>query len=240
MAIILKPKMKYYKLDNPVWNSLSETHKSLAIEYDGTKFYKPQYCPFGGFKKIDKLDLYIDKYSNLTDNFFIVGEKPVFNDNIIVVNNLLCSQMILNTKIDFEINEEIVELKSEKHKLDLFDLVCLVYPGFFMTKTADLGKYFGIYKNNKLIAVTGERLKMNEFTEVSAVVTHPDYIRKGYAKQLIAHTSNYIFDEGKTPYLHVAETNIRAIKLYEKMGFKMRKKISFWNLKKRTTNNGNE
>jgi len=27
------------KLDNPVWNSLNETHKSLSIEYDETKFY---------------------------------------------------------------------------------------------------------------------------------------------------------------------------------------------------------
>ena len=37
------------KLDNPVWNSLSETHKDLAIEYGSIKFYHPDYCPFGGF-----------------------------------------------------------------------------------------------------------------------------------------------------------------------------------------------
>lgn len=80
------------------------------------------------------------------------------------------------------------------------------------------------------MAVTGERMKMNDFTEISAVVTHPRYTGKGFAKQLIAHTANNVFDENKTPYLHVAETNFGAIRLYEKLGFKTRRKISFWNL----------
>jgi predicted GNAT family acetyltransferase len=73
-------------------------------------------------------------------------------------------------------------------------------------------------------------MKMNDFTEVSAVVTHPFYTGKGFAKQLVAHTANAIFDENKIPYLHVAETNFGAIGLYEKLGFRTRRKISFWNL----------
>jgi predicted GNAT family acetyltransferase len=40
-----------------------------------------------------------------------------------------------------------------------------------------------------------------------------------------------VFNENKIPYLHVAESNIGAIKLYEKLGFATRRKISFWNLK---------
>lgn len=105
----------------------------------------------------------------------------------------------------------------------------LVQPGYFMKNTSDLGNYHGIYKDEKLIAVTGERMKMNKYTEVSAVVTHPEYTGKGYAKQLITHTSNQIFSENKIPYLHVADTNIGAIRLYEKLGFRTRRKISFWN-----------
>ncbi len=80
------------------------------------------------------------------------------------------------------------------------------------------------------MAVAGERMKMNSYTEVSAVVTHPEHTGKGYAKQLIAFTTNRIFRENKTPYLHVADTNTSAVTLYEKLGFITRRKISFWNL----------
>ncbi|MNW01914.1 FR47-like protein [compost metagenome] len=71
---------------------------------------------------------------------------------------------------------------------------------------------------------------MNAFTEVSAVVTHPHYTGLGFAKKLIAHTCHQIFLQNKMPYLHVAENNVGAINLYEKLGFKTRRKMSFWNL----------
>ena len=96
-----------------------------------------------------------------------------------------------------------------------------------------LGDYFGIFKHEKLVAVTGERMKMNAFTEVSAVVTHPIQTGKGYAKQLIAHTVNKIHRENKTPYLHVADTNTEAIQLYLKLCFATRRKISVWHFAKK-------
>ncbi|WP_243839334.1 GNAT family N-acetyltransferase [Flavobacterium sp. S87F.05.LMB.W.Kidney.N] len=73
---------------------------------------------------------------------------------------------------------------------------------------------------------------MNDFTEVSAIITHPDYTGKGYAKQLTAYVVNQIFTENKTPFLHVVESNIGAINLYEKLGFVTRRKMRFWNITK--------
>jgi predicted GNAT family acetyltransferase len=73
---------------------------------------------------------------------------------------------------------------------------------------------------------------MNKFTEISAVVTHPEHTGKGYAKQLIACASRKIFSLGNIPYLHVADTNIGAIRLYEKLGFVTMRKISLWNFLK--------
>jgi len=88
----------------------------------------------------------------------------------------------------------------------------------------------GIIKEDKLVAVAGERMKMNEFTEVSAVVTHPSCEGNVFEKQLVANKVNKIFAKNKTPYLHVAESNLAAIRLYEKLGFRTRRRISFWNL----------
>lgn len=217
------------KLDNPVWNSLSETHAEFAIDYNGTQFYNPDYCPFGGFIKSESTINAVNEYSALAKNFFIVGEKPEIADSLKIAKELVCLQMTIYNKIEQPISAEIVKL-TEKHNDELVELVNLVQPGYFKNKTTSLGNYFGIFKDNQLVAITGERMKMNHFTEVSAIITHPDHTGKGYAKQLITHVVNRIFEENKTPYLHVLENNIGAIGLYEKLGFITRRKISFWNI----------
>jgi GNAT superfamily N-acetyltransferase len=219
------------KLDNPVWFSVSETHQSFAVDYGSVKFYHPDYCPFGGFEKCNAIAKSIDEYSEMVDSFFIVGEKPELSNLLKVNKELVCLQMIVYNPIDIAINEPIIKLTVE-HIDVLYELVNLVQPGYFKKKTALLGNYYGIFKNGELVAVTGERMQMNDFIEVSAVVTHPNHTGKGYAKQLVVHTVNEIFKQNKIPYLHVIEVNKGAIQLYEKLGFSTRRKISFWNITK--------
>jgi len=225
----------FEKLDNPVWYSLSETHKDISINYHNVKFYDPVYCPFGGFIENNNVASQIDEYSKLINHFLVVGEKPLFSGKILLKNELICLQMILEKRIEINIGEKIIELDDTLAEA-LSSLVNEVQPGYFKKKTNLMGNYFGVIKEGKLVAVTGERMKMKGFTEVSAVVTHPFYTGKGFAKQLVAHTANKIFDENKTPYLHVAETNFDAIRLYEKLGFKTRRKMSFWDLEIRPDN----
>jgi ribosomal protein S18 acetylase RimI-like enzyme len=216
------------KLDNPVWHSLNEMHSEFSLVYKDLKCYKTEFSPFGGYENNTKISEQIDEYAKLIDIFFIVGQKPEFSENLILKKELVCLQMVIENKIDSEIQERIVRL-NDKYEEELFDLVSLVQPGYFKRKTLQLGSYYGIFKEGALIAATGERMKMNNFTEVSAVVTHPGHMGKGYAKQLITHAVNKIFEENKVPYLHVAETNIVPVQLYNKLGFTTRRKISFWN-----------
>src|SRR4030095_8477593 len=161
----------YEKLDNPVWYSLSETHRDLSIIYQNVKFYDPAYCPFGGFIKGNDVTNQIDEYSKLTDNFFVVGEKPLFPEKIFLRKELICLQMVLEKRVETGIEESPIKLDDTIGD-DLRGLVNEVQPGYFKKKTNLMGDYFGIIKEGKLVAVTGERMKMNDFTEVSAVVTH--------------------------------------------------------------------
>jgi GNAT superfamily N-acetyltransferase len=220
------------KLDNPVWHSLNEVHAGFSLNYDNLKCYPVDYCPFGGYKDSERVPDSMDKYANLIDNFFIVGDRPPFSQNLVLEKELICLQMLADHKIDVPVREKVIKLDNA-HNKELFDLVNLVQPGYFKSKTILLGDYYGVFKNGALVSVTGERMKMTGFTEISAVVTHPDHTGKGYAKQLIAHTVNKISDENKTPYLHVAETNTAAISLYQRLGFATRRKIGFWNFVKK-------
>ena len=222
--------MNIHKLDNPAWHSLNETHEQFAIGNRQIKFYKPEICPFGGINSTDaNLISFLQTYPQLR-SFFIIGEKPQTSADLTIENELVCLQMTCSVPIKIECTETIIKLGA-RHKNELTALVNLVQPGYFEDGTSLMGDYFGIFKNDRLVAVTGERMKMFGYTEISAVVTHPDFTGKGFAKQLVAFTANKNFDQGVTPYLHVAETNTNAVALYEKLDFITRRKISFWKMK---------
>ena len=54
-------------------------------------------------------------------------------------------------------------------------------PGPFRPRTIELGGYVGIFHDSKLVAMAGQRLRPPGYCEVSAVCTHPDARRRGYA-----------------------------------------------------------
>lgn len=187
-----------YKLDNPVWYALKEIHKQYAIEFNVCKFYYPELSTFGTIGPNGVTEIASDQYGQLTSLFYMVGGSPKTGLQTQIKKQLTANQMIIYTPFDLELTESIIILDSKEQKKELYDLVNFVQPGFIREKTVQMGTYFGIYKDNRLIAASGERIKLNAFTEVSAVVTHPNYIRKGYAKQLIKQTTDKIFTEKKS------------------------------------------
>jgi hypothetical protein len=62
-----------------------------------------------------------------------------------IANELVCLQMISGTNTHSIIDTII---KLEERQEDLLRLVKLVYPAYFKSKTATLGNYYGIYKDN--------------------------------------------------------------------------------------------
>ncbi len=124
-----------------------------------------------------------------------------------------------------------IELLSDHRAKDLSSLVNFVQPGYFREKTKNMGDYFGIFRNHALIAVAGERMQMEGFTEISAVVTHPDWTGRGLAGQLVAHIANKNLLANRIPFLHVDKENTRAVALYEKLGFYTRRTMNFWKIR---------
>ncbi|SDE21060.1 FR47-like protein [Mucilaginibacter pineti] len=76
--------------------------------------------------------------------------------------------------------------------------------------------------------MAGQRLHALPFAEVSAVCTHPNHLGRGYAKQLLIQQVNRIQAANQTPYLHVKDTNERAISVYESLGFAKRIPVFFY------------
>lgn len=139
--------------------------------------------------------------------------------------------MVLNKLTEVQITENIV-LLDKTFTSEIYDLIWLVMPGYYKRRTFEMGKYYGIFKNGKLVSVAGQRLQTNHFIEISAVVTHPDHTRKGLAKQLVAYNTQEILKENKTPVLHTNKGNL-AISLYEKLGYKLTRDMNWWLYRKK-------
>lgn len=114
----------------------------------------------------------------------------------------------------------------------MLDLTARTKPGPFNDNTIEFGNYFGIFDGDQLVSMAGQRLQTNDFTEVSAICTDPDHLGKGYAAALTQKVCACIYNNGKTPFLHVRQDNAGAIKLYQKLGFEIRTDIFFSIFKK--------
>ena len=101
----------------------------------------------------------------------------------------------------------------------------LTEPGPFRQRTIELGAFFGIFESGRLLAMAGQRLHLPDFVEVSAVCTHPDVRGRGYARMLIATVVDEIRERGKTAFLHSFSDNHSAIRVYESLGFTLRRSL---------------
>jgi ribosomal protein S18 acetylase RimI-like enzyme len=108
----------------------------------------------------------------------------------------------------------------------MLQLVGATRPGPFRARTHELGPYVGVFHDDRLIAMAGERMHPPGFTEISAVCTHPDVRRRGLGAALTQHVAAAILERGETPFLHVEEGNDAARRIYEQLGFVTRKVVT--------------
>ena len=76
-----------------------------------------------------------------------------------------------------------------------------------------------------VIAMAGERLRIPGFVEISAVCTHPDTRGEGLAGAITLDVVRSIRENGSEAFLHVLDDNENAIRLYQKLGFVVRRKV---------------
>lgn len=110
---------------------------------------------------------------------------------------------------------------------EILDLVERTRPGPFLPRTVELGTYLGIRRDGRLIALAGERLHPPGWTEISAVCTDPAYRGEGLATRLIRAIGHGIRERGETPFLHTGAGNANAIRLYESLGLRIRRRTVF-------------
>lgn len=221
-------------LDHPVWNALLSGNKNVAQGDKDIRYFPKDISPLMAFRDLNQSNISDLLEKNLSP------ECPMFTTMREIsipapwrtLFGIQADQMVHNGILPkAELAAELVPLTAD-HVDQMLALTRLTKPGPFETKTITLGNYEGIFEQGKLVAMTGQRLKVDDYIEISAVCTHPDHLGKGYAKQLLLSQISQIIHQSKTPFLHVNSKNERAIGLYERLGFSLRTKIFFYSIEK--------
>ncbi len=222
------------QLRNPVYNSLLSHDQHLGFGPGKVKCFDEDVSPFAGFE-----EGYVNGFNDLFE-LLPTGSKILYATPLSLEPPKDWKLLVAIKGLQFlyeggpikELHPFIPVLLEGQHIEQMMQLAALTKPGPFGSRTIEFGHYYGVFENQQLVAMTGQRLHIENFTEVSAVCTHPDYLGKGYATALLQHQVNLILSHHQIPFLHVRADNQRAIAIYERLGFRVQGRMNFYFLKK--------
>lgn len=206
-------------LDNVGWHSVTGRHAALADRVGNAGRYVREVAPFSaisGPEGWDDLATIID-----TGVAILFGPNIEVPDGWKVDMSMTCLQFVADKVEADERFDDVVRLGPADIK-EMIELVDATRPGPFTERTIEMGAYFGIKKDGRLVAMSGERMNAPGYTEISAVCTADEVRGQGLGRKLVLATVRGIRDRGDEAFLHVVNDNTPAIKLYESLGFTVR------------------
>jgi GNAT superfamily N-acetyltransferase len=215
-------------LDNPIWNSLI-TEQTAFAERDGDAArFAPEVTALAGLRApgADALRA----LARIVRDGEVIG---VFADGTIeapapltIIERARLAQMIHDGPAPR--GDDALEVLSDADAPAMRALAAATKPGPFGLRTHELGTFLGIRdEQGALIAMAGQRMRLPGMIEISAVCTDPAHLGRGHAARLMTAQLARIHAAGATPFLHVRDINARAIALYERLGFRIRRRAEY-------------
>lgn len=214
---------------NPVWHSLRGPHRQLATDGGDACRYPADVTPFAALAEPSVAALrQLRRLLRPDEAVWIVdGGQPRLPE-LSVEGNLECLQMVLPPKAPLPAPApalDIVPLGASQ-AAEMVALTDVAFPGFFRSGTYRMGSYFGVRAaGGQLIAMAGERLRLEGYPEMSGICTHPAHRGQGLARQLILHLAALHRRQRLVSWLQVSAANPNAIALYRDIGFETARSV---------------
>lgn len=218
-----------HPLDRPVWNALHSHHACLAIGGGRAIGYERSIAMF--VAATDRESASLEAAAALVpaggQGAFVEREDWPLPPGTRLVSAAPITQMVAPTLPKEECTIAFEEL-GDADAPEMLALATMCRPGPFFERTHAFGGFVGVRDQaGRLIAMAGQRMRIDHFTEVSAVCTHPDHRGRGLARALMLVVAGRIAARGDTPWLHTYPDNASAIALYESLGFRRRSEVTY-------------
>ncbi|MEE2691400.1 MAG: GNAT family N-acetyltransferase [Pseudomonadota bacterium] len=219
--------MTRHPLDRPAWSALTSRQHSFALGGPLAMRYAVDVAPFAAARDDDDECLAaLAALVSAGESVLLLqaGDSPA-PPGLATETTAKGVQMVAPT-LRPSGGDCRIEPLSEADAAEMRALALLTKPGPFLARTHRLGDFIGVRENGRLVAMAGERMKLDGFAEVSGVCTHPDFRGRGYAGALSYAVAARIAARGETPFLHAYASNEGAIRLYESLGFVLRSEVT--------------
>jgi ribosomal protein S18 acetylase RimI-like enzyme len=209
-------------LDNPAYASLCGAHAHLAKVSGRARRYPDDVAPFLAFPSPPSAQDWRDAAVLVAPETFVAGRygDSELSEGWRAVQAFDLTQMVEEQVTGVDCSEAITLGAADIP--EMLELVAQAEPGPFLPRTIELGDYLGIRSDGVLVAMAGERFRLDGWTEISAVCTHPDHRGRGLASRLMGALIAGIQQRSQRAFLHVMSTNTAAISLYGQLGFRVR------------------
>lgn len=215
----------FHPLDRSIWNALTGPHAYLAEGDSLARRYPTDIAPFAAVREESP-----EAYSALATLIPADSRVALFTSEPITPPPAL--EVLARDTIDQMVATEPMppigpvdaSILGEEDVNAMLELVALTHPGPFSRRTRLLGTFFGVRDGGRLVAMAGERMRIEGHSEVSGICVHPDYRGRSLAAELTKIVRREIERRGETAFLHVFSSNTAAIALYRKLGFIFRQR----------------
>jgi ribosomal protein S18 acetylase RimI-like enzyme len=212
-------------LDNPVWYALIGAHAEFAVGQGLARHYPRDVAPFSAVAEATDAayaDLAADLPSGLEARLFRPSDEPA-PAGWETVSARPIVQMVADAAPHGAMRDDLTVLGTDDTK-DMVALAGIAKPGPFGPRTPWLGRYVGYRSAGRLLAMGGERFRVPEAVELSAISVHPDARGAGLGSAITSFLVHSALARGETPFLHVFPDN-PAVSLYRRLGFRERTRL---------------
>jgi ribosomal protein S18 acetylase RimI-like enzyme len=216
-----------HPLDNPAYAALTGPHAAFAQRRGEALRYPPDVSPFAALPARPSMNDW-DDAAQLAgpDGVVVLAAADVAPPTGWEVVMRIEGVQLVDENVAAVPDIEAIEL-TPADVPEMLALVERTKPGPFLPRTIELGRYLGIRRDGELIAMAGERLQPPGYTEISAVCTDAAYRGEGLGTRLVLAVAHGIRERGDVAFLHAAGDNTNAIRLYEALGFRLRRRATF-------------